>query len=171
MAISTDNASKFKIVTGIIAVLLIIAAAFVFLRGDADTGSTAAELAALSQALPRHAEDALNGDAGAFDRLAASAGRITDLRRGGAAGNDEDWGQLESGAATVLGMRAPATAVTTAARRIASDARVLLDGSNALLDRSGATATIQEFQQRADRVRQAAGDLPGGGTEVANAIA
>ncbi|MEJ2273391.1 MAG: methyl-accepting chemotaxis protein [Woeseiaceae bacterium] len=171
MAISTDNASKFKIVTGIIAVLLIIAAAFVFLRGDADTGSTAAELAALSQALPRHAEDALNGDAGAFDRLAASAGRITDLRRGGAAGNDEDWAQLESGAATVLGMRAPATAVTTAARRIASDARVLLDGSNALLDRSGATATIQEFQQRADRVRQAAGDLPGGGTAVANAIA
>ncbi len=170
MVTKTDNASRFKIVTGIIAVLLIVAAAFVFLRGGSDTGSNTAELAALSQALPRQAEAALNGEAGAYERLDASVARIEGLRRAGAPGAGDDWSQLESGATAILGMREPATAVTTAARRIASDARALLDGSNALLDRSGATATIQEFQQRADRVRQAASALPAGGTGVASRI-
>jgi len=171
MVTKTDNASRFKIVTGVIAALLIVAAAFVFFRGGSDAGTGAAELAALSQAMPRQAEDAVHGEAGAFARLESSAARVADLRRGGAPGAEADWSQLESGTATILGMRAPTTAVTTAARRMASDARALLDGSNALLDRSGATATIQEFQQTADRVRQAAMELPAGGTDVAGAIA
>jgi twitching motility protein PilJ len=168
---NTDNASKFKIVTGVIAVLLILAAAFVFLRGGGAGGSTAAELAALSQALPRQSAAALNGEAGAFERLEAGAGRIADLRSSGAPGDAADWSQLESGAARILGQREPVLALTTAARRMASDPRVLLEGSNALLDRSGSTATLQEFQQRADRVRQAAMALPAGGAEAANAIA
>ena len=45
---------------------------------------------------------------------------------------------------------------STAATQMASDAAAIVAGAEALLDRSGATGIIQEFQQRADRIRQAA---------------
>ena len=58
-----------------------------------------------------------------------------------------------------------------AAAQISADAAAVLEGSNGLLDRSGATAIVQEYQQRADRIRQAAATLPAGGDNTANGIA
>ena len=169
MATKTDNASMFKLVTGVIAVLLLAAAALVYLQSRG--GSSSSELAALSQALPAQVEQALAGEQGAFTRLDASASKIAALRRTGAPGRAADWSQLESGAAAVLEKRGAAEAVAGAARKLGADAQALLEGSNALLDRTGATAVVQEFQQRADRVRQAAAGLPAGGTAAATAIA
>ena len=171
MAKTTDNASMFKLVTGAVAVLLVLAAALVYLQSRGGSGSSAAELAALSQALPAQVDEALSGEDGAFARLDASARKIAALRNGGAPGNAADWAQLESGAAAVLAKRAAAKTVADAAQQLESDAQALLEGSNALLDRTGATAVIQEFQQRADRVRQAAASLPAGGNTAASAIA
>ncbi len=171
MANKTDNASMFRLVTGVVAALLIIAAALVYLQGRGGAGSSSSELAALSQALPAQVERALAGEDAAFDRLDTSVNRINTLRRGGAPGSAADWTQLESGAAAVLAKREAAETVTAAARRLGSGAQALLEGSNALLDRTGATAAVQEFQQRADRVRQAAAALPAGGSAAATAIA
>jgi twitching motility protein PilJ len=124
MATKTDNASTFKIVTGVIAVFLLATAAIVYLQGG-----------------------------------------------GSASGQSSDLQRLESQAAAIVEKATAINAVSAAARQIGADAQALLEGSNALLDRSGATSVIQEFQQRADRIRQAAVALPAGGQQVANGIA
>jgi len=170
MATQTDNASTFKIVAGLAAVLLVIAAGFIYLQADSGSSSNEPELAALSQAIPAQAARALDGEEGAFDQLDASIKKVASLRRGGAPGRSSDWQQLESQASAVLAKRAEVEAVHAATGLLAEDASAILSGSNSLLDRSGATAIIQEFQQRADRIRQAAGMLPGGGDTTANAI-
>ena len=124
MATKTDNASTFKIVTGVIAVFLLATAAIVYLQGG-----------------------------------------------GSAPGQSSDLQRLESQVAAIVDKATAINAVSTAARQIGSDAQALLEGSNALLDQSGATTVIQEFQQRADRIRRAAAALPAGGQQVANGIA
>lgn len=170
MATKTDNASKFKIVAGLAAFLLVAAAGLIYLQAGSGSSSNAPELAALSQAIPTQVARALDGEEGAFDRLDASIKKVASLRRSGAPGRSSDWQQLESQASAVLAKRAEVEVVHTATGRLAEDASAILDGSNALLDRSGATAIIQEFQQRADQIRQAASTLPGGGDATANAI-
>ncbi|MDJ0748326.1 MAG: methyl-accepting chemotaxis protein [Woeseiaceae bacterium] len=170
MVDKTSNESNFKIVAGVIAALLLGAAAVMFLQSKGGGGSST-ELAALSQALPSQAERALRGEAGAFDALDASVKNVASLRRGSSAGRSSDWQQLESGASAILAKRTEVEAVTRAARQMVADAAAVVEGSNALLDQSGATAIIQEFQQRADRIRQAAGALATGGNTVATAIA
>ena len=62
-------------------------------------------------------------------------------------------------------------AVASAAKSIESNANLMVDLSNALLDRSGSTAAIQEFQQRASRIRQTAASIPAGGESAVSAIA
>ncbi len=171
MATKTDNASTFKIVAGLAAFLLIAAAGLVYLQAGSGDSSNVPELAALSQAIPSQAAQAIEGEDGAFDRLDASIKKVASLRRSGAPGRSSDWQQLESQASAVLARRAEFEAVHAAAGQIGVDALAVLEGSNELLDRSGATATIQEFQQRADRIRQAASTLPGSGDAATNAIA
>ena len=169
MATNTDNASTFKIVTGVAGILLLVAAALVFLQSGSGGGS-GSELAALSQAVPSQARRALNGEEGAFGQLDASIRKVSSLRRG-APGRASDWQQFETQAAAILAKRPQLESIYAAARELGTGAQAVLEGSNALLDSSGATATLQEFQQRTDRVRQAAASLPGGGERAANAIA
>ncbi|MCG8370431.1 MAG: methyl-accepting chemotaxis protein [Proteobacteria bacterium] len=169
MTTKTDNASTFRIVAGVTAVLLLVAAALVYLQGG--SGPSASELAALSQAISSQAERAVEGEDGAYDRLDASLRRIASLRRGGAPGRSVDWRRLESEASAILARRAEVESVSDAAAQLAADAQAMLEGSDALLDRSGATATIQEFQQRAERIRRTASALPAGGESAANTIA
>ena len=171
MANKTDNASTFKIVAGIAALLLFVAAALVYLQATSGGNSSAPELAALSQAIPSQAAAALDGEDGAFDQLDASIRKVASLRRGVPLGRSADWQQLESQASAILAKRAEVEAVNSAAAQASADATAILDGSNELLDRSGATAIVQEFQQRADRIRQAAATLPTGGDNAANSIA
>ena len=171
MATKTDNASTFKIVAGLTALSLIVAAALVYLQATGGGNPAAPELAALSQAIPSQAARALDGDDGAFDQLDASIRKVASLRRGVVLGRSADWQQFESQASAILAQRAEVEAVHSAAGQLANDAAAVLDGSNELLDRSGATAVIQEFQQRAERIRQTATALPAGGDGVAKIIA
>ena len=170
MTKKTDNASTFKLVAGAGALLLIGAAALVFLQAGAGK-SGAPELAALSQAIPSQAERALRGEDGAFDQLDASIQKVASLRRGVSLGRSADWQQLESQASAILAKRPDVEALNASASNMGAAAQTVLEGSNELLDRSGATAVIQEFQQRADRIRQAAAALPAAGEGVANQVA
>ncbi len=155
MATNTENASKFKIVTGIAAVMLIVSAGFVYLQSGGGGNSAALELAALSQAIPAQASRAVSGQEGAFEQLDASVRKVSSLRRGGASGRSSDWQALESGATAVLAQRSGLETAQAAARQIAADAQTLFEGSDALLDRSGAVSILQEFQQRAQRIGEA----------------
>jgi twitching motility protein PilJ len=170
MANKTDNASTFKLVAGLAALMLLVAGALVYLQALDGGDASAPELAALSQAIPSQAARALDGEAGAFDQLDASIRKVAALRRGVSLGRSADWQQLESQASAMLAKRQEVEAVSAAAEQAVTDATAILEGSNGLLDRSGATAIMQEFQQRADRIRQTTTALPAGGETAASAI-
>jgi len=154
MTTKTDNSSLFIGVAALIALLLIVAVVLIYVQAGARTGSPSAnELAALSQAIPSQAARALDGEAAAFDQLDSSIGRVAALRRNGAPGSSSDWQALESGAAAILARQSQLEAVRNASDQIGIHAAAILEVSNELLDRSGATAIIQEFQQRAERIR------------------
>jgi len=157
MANKTDTTSRFRIVALLISVSLLAAAALVYLQASGG-GSSAAELAALSQAMPARTADALAGRDGAFDALERSVSRVADLRRSNTApGASVDWQQLESRASSILNRRAAFAAVAG----IRAGTGRVLELSNELLTRSGSTALIQEFQQRAANLSDTAASLAG----------
>jgi len=157
MANKTDTTTYFRIVALIIGLLIVSAGALLYLQ--AGGGSASAELAALSQSIRDRASEALDGRAGGFDALDSSLQRLAELRRGAGGtvpGTSAVWRELESRAAAIVAKRAEVEALNTAATGIATSAAPLLELSNDLLDRAGATAIVQEFQQRAARMPQAA---------------
>jgi twitching motility protein PilJ len=161
MANKTDISILFRSVAAVTAALLIGAAALMYLQGSGGNGQMV-QLAALSQALPGQAGSALAGNDGAWDRYDSSVKRLVQLRRG--AGNSlpgagSEWQRLEQRAGEILARRADVEAVSNAAAKIEAGAATILGLSNELLDRSGSTAVIQEFQQRAARMGRAASGL------------
>ena len=161
MANSIDTSTIFRVLAILAAVLLIAAGALIYLQSGGGS-SQAAELAALSQSLPTHARAALNGEEGGFGELDASVKRLAGLRRNvgpGAPGASRDWQQLEAHAGTILARRGEVETLTGAGAEIERRAETILGMSNELLDRSGATAVIQEFQQRTARMGRAAPGL------------
>lgn len=170
MASNIDNSSTFRAVAGFAVFLLISAAVLTYLQSGGGSPS-APKLAALSQAIPTQAARALNGEGNAFGELETSVASVAKLRRTGAPGRSSDWQQLESRAAEILAKRSEVEAVLAAASRMETDASSLVQLSNELLDRSSATAAIMEFQQRANRIREASSDILKGGDSAASAIA
>ncbi len=170
MAIQTDNSSAFNTIATLVLVCLLVAAALVYLQAGAGNSSTT-QLAALSQAIPRQAASAIAGDKEAFRQLDRSVSMLKALPKSGAAGRASDWQQLESRAAAILARRSEIEAAQAAADSIGVYAGAILEKSNELLARSGSTAVIQEFQQRSDRIRQAALSLPETGSQASDNIA
>jgi twitching motility protein PilJ len=161
MANTADTASTFRIVAIVMAVVLIAAAALTFFQG-AGGSPQAAGLAALSQAIPNQAAEAVDGVSGGFDRLDASMEQLASLRgsAGAAApGSSTEWQRLESRANSILAKRAAVEALNQASAGMVEGTSAILGLSNEMLDRSGATAIIQDFQQRAARIGQLAPGL------------
>ena len=159
MAKKTDTTTLFRIVALLVALALLAAAALVYLQPSGGSAAST-ELAALSQAVPMRTANALAGRDGAFDALERDLGRMAELRRGsGAPGNAADWQRLESRASAVLGRR---TAIEAASviRKTGND---IVQLSEDLLTRSGSTAVMQELQQRASDIANAAAGLRGSG--------
>jgi twitching motility protein PilJ len=170
MASKIDNSSTFRAVAAFAAFLLVGAAALIYFQSGGGNPS-APKLAALSQAIPAQAASALSGDVAAFDALESSVESVASLRRGGAPGRSSDWQQLESRAAAILAKRTEVEAVLAAANRTGTDATSLVELANELLDRSSATAAMQEFQQRANRIRETSASLLAGGEGAVSSIA
>jgi len=170
MASKIDNSSTFRAVAGFAVFLLVAAAALIYSQSEGGSPS-ATKLAALSQAVPAQASRALSGAAGAFDALDSSVKSVASLRRNGAPGRSSDWQQLESRAAAILAKRTAVEAVLAAASRMGTDASSLVELANELLDRSSSTVAMQEFQQRANRIRETSVNILAGGESAASAIA
>lgn len=156
---SSKTSSTFTIMATLLAVLLVLAAGVVYLRGgeNAGSGPGTAELAALSQAIPRAASDALSGDASALARLDAGAKRLAELRSstgGGLPGGAGAWRDLEQNAAAILERRADIEAIISAQKFVGERMLQLLTASDALLDHAASTAVIQQFQQRGAKLDQ-----------------
>jgi twitching motility protein PilJ len=170
MASNIDNTSSFRAIAGFALFLLIGAAALIFLQSGGGS-PTAPKLAALSQAIPAQAGRALQGDDAAFAELDQSVASVARLRRSGAPGSSADWQQMESRAAAILTKRDEVGVVLAAASRMGTDASALVELANELLDRSSATSAIQEFQQRANRIRETSESILEGGESAVGAIA
>ena len=170
MVSNIDNTSSFRGLALLALFLLVAAAALVYLQSGGGTIASP-KLAALSQAIPAQAARAISGDDTAFAELDTSIKDVAALRRNGAPGRSADWQQFDTQAAAILASRSATAAVHVAANRMQVDASSLVDLSNELLDRSGATAAIQEFQQRADRIRTTSANIFAGGESAASAIA
>jgi len=161
MAKTADTSSTFRSIAIVAAVVLIAAAALTFLQGSGGN-QHAASLAALSQAIPNQAADAAAGIGGSFDKLDASTKQLATLRRNAgaaAAGSSTEWERLESRAASLLAKRPAIEAVNGASAGMVEVTGAILELSNEMLDRSSATAIMQEFQQRAARIGQLAPGL------------
>jgi twitching motility protein PilJ len=159
MANKTGKSSSFTILAATTAVLLIVAGGFLYLQSGSGGGSDSsrAEFAALSQAIPLHANAALAGDDGAFERLDASLKRLANLRRSSAMsipGDGSSWDALNEHAQKILSKRSDVEAANEASSIIKERIATMLEQSDGLLDRSGATAVIQEFQRRSAGLSQ-----------------
>ncbi|MDJ0700167.1 MAG: methyl-accepting chemotaxis protein [Woeseiaceae bacterium] len=158
MANKTDNSSIFRLLAGLALLLLVVSAALVYLQAGSG-GSEGQQLAALSQAIPTHANRALAGDANAFNDLDQSLKRVASLRRAAGPatpGPSADWQAFENSAAAILAKRSDAESFNDGVDQVVTSAAAMLTDAELLFDYTGATALVQEFQQRADRVRQAA---------------
>ncbi|HSD69581.1 MAG TPA: methyl-accepting chemotaxis protein, partial [Woeseiaceae bacterium] len=160
MANKTKSLSAYTVIAALVALLLVVAAGIVYLQvGRAgSSGSGVAELAALSQAIPRYATDAINGDAGALGRLDASVQRLAQLRdatvTGGLPGGSGAWRDLDMHARAILEKRAGIETIATAQAFVSEHMLQMLIASDALLDHAASTAIVQQFQQRGAKLDQ-----------------
>ena len=163
MASNSDQTSTFTAIAASMAVSLLAAAGLIYLQSGSEASGSGANpaLAAVSQALPLHAQSALRGDAGAFDALQTNADRLGQLRRSASSlpGGDQAWDRLATNASAVIDRRQDVDIVTGAATTVAARMPELLDAADGLMQVSGATAQIQEFQQRAAAVQANIGSL------------
>ncbi|MDH5305204.1 MAG: methyl-accepting chemotaxis protein, partial [Gammaproteobacteria bacterium] len=157
MAKKYSTSTLFHIVGSLAILLLLVAAALVYLGGS--NGSSAAELAVLSQVVPSQAGNALRGESGAYDELNATITRLAELRRSSgssAAGSAAAWQALMSRASTIISGRADVEALHSAAGEVAARADGIVQMADNLLNQSGSTAIVQQFQQRANNAQQLA---------------
>ena len=161
MVTKKGTSSTFRIISIATIASLLAAAALAYLQAD-NTNPSAAELAALSQAIPSQAGEALAGNDGAFDRLDASVARLAQLRRAagpGVPGSSGQWQELESLAPRILERRSDVETLYDAAGKISASIAPILELSNELMDRSGSAALMQEFQQHVVAVGRAVNGL------------
>ena len=161
MAKKNQTSSAFRAVSLATVASLLAAVALAYFQAGGSNPS-APELAALSQAIPAQAGRALAGEADAFDRLGRSLTRLAGLRRAagpGVPGSSGQWQEIESLAPRILERRDDVEAINDAAQRVNADIAPMLELSNELLDQSGSTTVIQEFQQRAAALGQSVNGL------------
>jgi twitching motility protein PilJ len=165
MARQTDRSSAFTIIAALLALALLASAGVTYFESDGNVAGdgNGAAFAAISQAIPLHATSAVSGSADGFVRLESDLQALAGLRRstgslalpGGAA----PWDDLANHANAILENRANIDAINAAAAAVSQQMPVIITASDELLDRSGATAIIQEFQRRAAAVQLAVAGL------------
>ncbi len=167
MADKTENASTFKSLAGILALCLMVAAAIMYWQAgtQASWSPSRPVLAALSQAIPLHAKNAIGGDNAGFGLLDEDLIRLVAARQNtsllGMPGGTGTWQALEEHARAVLEKRVDIEKINNAAVFVAQHTPTMLSATDELLQRSGSTVLIQEFQRRAANLRDVLSGLSG----------
>lgn len=177
MADKPDKTSAFTSLAALTLLALLAAAGIAWLQQSDASGSDPARaaLAALSQSIPLQASRVRDGNTEAFAALDADLARLAEARDAAAVlpGNRANWDALASHGASIAARRAAVTAVVDAAGSLREATPALVEAAGNLLDQSGATAALQEFQQRAATLADRAADLTTSGSpqDVASAMA
>jgi len=163
MAQSTSK--TFSILTALMALLLLGTAGVLLQQSRDGGGNTNAAIAALSQALPRHAASAVGGAVQGFDQFDRDVKRLSTMMQsngGNLPGRRELWQSLENSARAVLGHRENFEGLYAAVASVNQQAPLLQDTVNSLanLGQTGATSLLRAFQERTERVRQTLAILP-----------
>ena len=167
MADKTENASTFKSLAGILALCLMVAAAIIYWQAGTQASSSPSRpvLAALSQAIPLHAKNAIGGDNAGFGLLDEDLIRLAAARQNtsllGMPGGTGTWQALEEHARAVLEKRVDIEKINNAAVFVAQHTPTMLSATDELLQRSGSIVLIQEFQRRAANLRNVLSGLSG----------
>ena len=154
----SNQSSLFTVLAALMALALVASAviAYIDMAGGPGDGAGSGALAAVSQSIPLHANNAINGVPNSFDRLDAELQKLAGLRSStGVPGAAAQWDNLQRHASSILAKRADFEAIAAAAAAVNVQMPNLLAASDSLLDRSGATAIIQEFQRRGTAVQSA----------------
>lgn len=159
MARQTEKSSAFVVVAALLGLSVLATGAILYMQSGSGASSdgTIAALAAVSQSMPLHAAAATRGDIDGFSRLERDLRRLQGIRQNrsgpGIPGGSSAWDELARHADAILGKRDAVNAVTTASAFVAQQMPIMLTASDELLGVSGATAIIQEFQNRGARVQ------------------
>lgn len=159
MARNTDKSSAFTFLALLLGLVLLATGGILTLQltSSASSDGPGIALAAVSQAIPLHAAAAVSGDADGFARLADDVQRLAALRRNsslsGMPGGAAAWDELNRHAQAILARRADIESIFSASASVNQHMPVLLSASDELLSQSGATAVIQEFQNRGAAVQ------------------
>ncbi|NOX69572.1 MAG: methyl-accepting chemotaxis protein [Gammaproteobacteria bacterium] len=160
MAENSKNSSTFTVVTALLAILILAAAALMYLQPGKSDGGDARQLmlAALAQGIPLHASEAIAGGAAEFERLEADLNALRPLR-GLTSGARQHWDQLTQGANAIVERRASLQAINSASSLVEQRMPGLLAAADNLLNESGPTALLQQFKQRTIALRRSLDDL------------
>ncbi len=154
MARNTDNSYAFTFIASLLGLSLLATASILYLRpnGSGASAGTDAVLAAASQAISLHAAAALSGDSDGFSHLEDDVQRLARLRRRSSApelpGGKAAWDELNAHAQAILAKRADVESINAASAFVNQHMPLMLSASDELLNQSGATVVIQEFQKR-----------------------
>lgn len=161
----SNQSSLFTVLAALIGLALAASAALTWFdsAGGTEDGGSNVAFAAVSQSIPLHANNAINGVENGFDRLDAELQKLAGLRRSAGAlglpGSADQWDSLQRHGSSILGKRADFEAISAASAAVNVQMPELLAASDSLLDRSGSTAIVQEFQRRGAAVQSALSNL------------
>jgi twitching motility protein PilJ len=179
------------VLAGLIALCLAGAAALTLLAHNAAPAGTPAELSLVVQRVPYEAQNALRGEASAFDALAKSAARLKSLRAAladggagadgrsgagpaGAAGKDS-WNKLNEGIAKVGEARAPVETIQASNQEARELAPKLLSELGDLASAvgvqklEGMSRYLERFELMVQRIQQDLNGLASGVSDAAPA--
>lgn len=152
MADKSQNSSTFRSLALVVVLLLLSAAGLSWKQGQQAAASDpgVAQLAALSQAIPLHAIRVQSGDPAAIGALQDAARDLDTVRASVTPpGPRASWDALSAQAASIVARSEALQAVSAAAATIRERTPDLQMAAEGLLDVSGATTQIQDFQRRA----------------------
>ena len=161
------------ILAGLVALCLVIAAGLTLLTSSsAPVAAPGEQLSLVVQRMPFEAQNALRGEASAFDALAKSAARLKSLRAAIPGTKDATWSKLSAGVTTVAEARPAVEAIQAANREVRELAPKLLSelgdlGSSVGVQKlEGMSRYLERFELTVQRIQQ---DLNGLGSGVSDA--
>jgi twitching motility protein PilJ len=170
---TAPNINLLPILAGLVLLCLVAAGALTALtRSTAPVASPGEQLSLVIQRMPFEAQNALRGEASAFDALAKSSARLKSLRAAIPGGADATWSKLNAGVTAVAEARPAVEAIQAANQEVRELAPKLLSelgdlGSSVGVQKlEGMSRYLERFELTVQRIQQ---DLNGLGSGVSDA--
>jgi twitching motility protein PilJ len=170
----SPNLNLLPVLAGLLVLCLIIAAVLTALtRNSAPVAAPAEQLSLVVQRIPFEAQNALRGEASAFDALAKSAVRLKALHAGmPGSGDAADWSKLNDGVAAIAEARPAVETIQSSNQEVRELAPKLLSelgdlGSSVGVQKlEGMSRYLERFELTVQRIQQ---DLNGLSSGVSDA--